>query len=320
MSKLILQIDGGGLKGTIPACILDNFEKKVGKCCEVFDLITGTSTGAIIGGILATGETDAHTIHDMYLNQGAKLFTPKVPWFPLLGTFVTGAKYSRQPFIDYIDKFTSKKKMSEVKTKFMATTMNLCSGRTHFVYSTDPYEQNYTVTQVISWSALSAAAFFGKINVPDFVWDDYLPDGTIVPDLKGGVFQDGGQGIENCTLGAATTFSIAKKWFDEEVVILSLGCGEYHERVNYDDASKTGWVGQVCDFFTQARNEASVMQYMAANCLSISRKENYTLVRVNCNLPKEADMLDGVKWISTYENLGNQLKDSIPFDLFIKRE
>jgi patatin-like phospholipase/acyl hydrolase len=46
MSKKILQIDGGGLKGIIPATVLAHFEEVLRKrCSEVFDLITGTSTG-----------------------------------------------------------------------------------------------------------------------------------------------------------------------------------------------------------------------------------------------------------------------------------
>jgi uncharacterized protein len=317
MAKKILQIDGGGLKGVIPATVLANFEQVLGKqCCEVFDLITGTSTGAIIGGVLATGVTEAKELRDMYVKKGPQLFTPRVPFAPILGQLVMGSKYDRQPFIDQIMKYTGGMKMRDVKTKFMATTMNLCSGRTHYVYSTDPLEMDYTVCQVISWSALSAAAYFGKINEPDFVWDDFLPDGKVTQNIQGAVFQDGGQGVNNCTLGAATIESIAKKWFDEEVIILSLGCGEYHRRVPYDIASKKGMIGQVMEFLSQARNEAAFVQYMEARCLSIFRKANYKLVRINCSLPKKADKLDGVKWIDTYADLGNQIKDSIPFDLF----
>jgi patatin-like phospholipase/acyl hydrolase len=315
--KRVLQIDGGGLRGCIPATILDNFEKVKGKpCCEIFDLITGTSTGAIIGGVLASGVTSAETIHKMYVDQGAKLFTPKVPLIPFFGTLFTGAKYNRKPFIDLLKKYTGMKLMSELRTAFMATSFSLCSGRTHFIYSSDEYEKTYPVWEVISWSALSAAAYFGKINVPEFIWDDFLPDGTVKEDIKGAAFQDGGQGINNCTLGAATTMAIANKWFDEQVVILSLGCGDYHHTEDYNTASKTGWVGQVVDFMTQARSESMVTQYMGSRLISIKRKENYTLVRVNCSLPKKLDTLDGVKYIKEYENAGNQLKNTIPFDLF----
>ena len=56
MSKLIkvLSIDGGGIRGVIPAMVLAAVEKAAGKpTCRLFDLISGTSTG----GILALGLT-----------------------------------------------------------------------------------------------------------------------------------------------------------------------------------------------------------------------------------------------------------------------
>ncbi|HVN47921.1 MAG TPA: patatin-like phospholipase family protein [Bacteroidota bacterium] len=317
MAKKILQIDGGGLKGVIPAVILENFEKVLGKqCCEVFDLITGTSTGAIIGGVLASGVTDAHAIREMYVEHGKKLFTPRVPFAPMIGTLLFGSKYERTPFQKQLKDLTNEKTLGKLKTIFMATAFNLCSGRTHFIYSSDESEQHYPLWEVISWSALSAAAYFGKIDVPEFLWDNYQPDGTVVENMQGAVFQDGGQGINNCTLSEATTYAIAKKWFDEEVIILSLGCGDSRGPLPYSNASRTGLVGQVIDYFTQARGESTINQYLDARYLSIARKNNITLVRLDCALSSAQDMLDGVNHIAEYVTLGEAMMNKIPFDLF----
>ena len=50
--KAILSIDGGGIRGAIPAVVLDEIEKRAkAPICELFDVIAGTSTG----GILALG-------------------------------------------------------------------------------------------------------------------------------------------------------------------------------------------------------------------------------------------------------------------------
>jgi patatin-like phospholipase/acyl hydrolase len=55
----VLSIDGGGVRGIVAAIVLDALEgefKAVGKACSVadcFDLIAGTSSGAIIAGALA---------------------------------------------------------------------------------------------------------------------------------------------------------------------------------------------------------------------------------------------------------------------------
>ena len=51
----VLTIDGGGIRGIIPAAVLTDLERRVAPraIADVFDLIVGTSTG----GILALGLT-----------------------------------------------------------------------------------------------------------------------------------------------------------------------------------------------------------------------------------------------------------------------
>ncbi len=50
--KKILSIDGGGIRGVIPAMIMAEIESRTGKrIADMFDMIAGTSTG----GILALG-------------------------------------------------------------------------------------------------------------------------------------------------------------------------------------------------------------------------------------------------------------------------
>jgi patatin-like phospholipase/acyl hydrolase len=52
----ILSLDGGGAKGFYTLGVLKEVEAKLGrKICEGFDLIFGTSTGAIIAALLALG-------------------------------------------------------------------------------------------------------------------------------------------------------------------------------------------------------------------------------------------------------------------------
>jgi predicted acylesterase/phospholipase RssA len=62
----ILSLDGGGAKGFYTLGILREIEGMVGRpLCERFDLIFGTSTGAIIAALLALGKT-VKEISDLY--------------------------------------------------------------------------------------------------------------------------------------------------------------------------------------------------------------------------------------------------------------
>jgi patatin-like phospholipase/acyl hydrolase len=77
----ILSIDGGGIRGTLPAAILAELEDRYlgGKSAgDYFDLITGTSTGGIIGLGLSIGKT-ARSILDLYIDHGQEVF-PTVRW------------------------------------------------------------------------------------------------------------------------------------------------------------------------------------------------------------------------------------------------
>ena len=53
----ILSIDGGGIRGLIPATYLVEMEKRLGRpICQLFDLIAGTSTGGIIAATLTLAD------------------------------------------------------------------------------------------------------------------------------------------------------------------------------------------------------------------------------------------------------------------------
>lgn len=78
----ILSIDGGGIRGIIPAKILALLEEELNKCgmstriCDYFDMICGTSTGGIIAIGLGLGMS-ANDILKMYIENGEAIFPHK---------------------------------------------------------------------------------------------------------------------------------------------------------------------------------------------------------------------------------------------------
>jgi len=78
----ILSIDGGGIRGVIPAALLTHIEAKTGKrIAEMFDMIVGTSTGGILAAGLAVEgakgkpKYTAQELLDLYVDQGRTIFT-----------------------------------------------------------------------------------------------------------------------------------------------------------------------------------------------------------------------------------------------------
>ena len=83
--RTVLSIDGGGIRGIIPALVLDYLEQASNKSIsELFDLSVGTSSGGIIA--LGIAQADAqgkpkYTAHDLaefFENSGRKIFQKTV--------------------------------------------------------------------------------------------------------------------------------------------------------------------------------------------------------------------------------------------------
>ena len=89
-SKRILALDGGGIRGLLTLGFLERIETLLRErhqnpdllLCDYFDLIGGTSTGAIIAAGLALGLSVTEA-QDLYLRLGAAAFTSALPtWVP----------------------------------------------------------------------------------------------------------------------------------------------------------------------------------------------------------------------------------------------
>jgi patatin-like phospholipase/acyl hydrolase len=88
----ILSIDGGGIRGLLPATFLCEIESKIKEpIWKYFDLITGTSTGGIIALALAAGYT-CEKIQKMYDEMASKVF-PKKVWIHKLFAACLGSIY-----------------------------------------------------------------------------------------------------------------------------------------------------------------------------------------------------------------------------------
>ncbi|HLZ29075.1 MAG TPA: patatin-like phospholipase family protein [Chloroflexota bacterium] len=95
----VLAVDGGGIRGIIPALVLAEIERRTQRpTCELFDLVSGTSTGGIIAlGLVKPGpdgkvQKSAADIVNIYVQTGSRIF-PQTFLQGLHVGLVRGAKY-----------------------------------------------------------------------------------------------------------------------------------------------------------------------------------------------------------------------------------
>lgn len=157
----ILALDGGGMRGYMTAIILAQLEDHLGKpCSEIFDMITGVSTGSIIAGALATG-MPARRVKDLYQELGPVVFEKPRGFLRWLFS-------SRYPS-DGLQKVLSDhfpNDMSEVKTKLMTYAVRM-SGRTITPVFWKSWRDDKP--QPLMWKAMMASgaapAFFDTVQV-----------------------------------------------------------------------------------------------------------------------------------------------------------
>src|SRR3954451_13944398 len=83
----LLALDGGGIRGVIPARALMAIEERMGRpTCELFDMVAGTSTGGIIAlGLTKPAKAHGHdpkykasALLDLYLKDGRRIFPDSI--------------------------------------------------------------------------------------------------------------------------------------------------------------------------------------------------------------------------------------------------
>lgn len=124
----VLAIDGGGVRGVIPARILQEIEERTGKpISELFDLVVGTSTGSIIAGGLNVPDPDnpkkpKYSAKDMlgfYLHDAPEIF-PEVRFRQIKHVLPgTTGFYDPKPFEEILKKKMGDARMEDSLTHLM---------------------------------------------------------------------------------------------------------------------------------------------------------------------------------------------------------
>lgn len=195
MNKTILCIDGGGVKGLIPAMLLRNLEERLGiPLHQAFDLIVGTSTGGIIAVALGMG-VSCDDIVNLYRNRCHEMFHRSL--WSLRG--LLSSKYTNVGMDRILQETLGELTLGEAKTPIGVTVMRAVDHHSMVWSSTDH-------PHIPAWRAARATAsaptFFSPV---DGYWD-------------GGCWANNpaGVGYLNATM----------MWPSANIRVLSLGCGE----------------------------------------------------------------------------------------------
>ena len=276
----ILSIDGGGIRGIVPAYWACEIEKRAHKpIAHLFNMLAGTSTGGIISAGLSYPDTDeyspkyrAYELLDIYRHRGTEIF-PTYNW--IMGKLnvvmsIVGSKYDDRGRKDLFEELLGKARICSSLTELVIPAANeeyILS--THLFNRFDArYDEMYNDYYVDALMSTSAAPY-------------YFPSYEI---KNKGFFLDGGVHVNN---PAGVACAEAKRYgvSHNDIHLVSMGTGAYVPGL-LDESS---WRSMLFSTETNLKNRGAL--YWAAHLKDVS-------LEAQC----------GNTDIAMYESLGSKYK------------
>jgi patatin-like phospholipase/acyl hydrolase len=318
MTFRILSLDGGGIRGAFTASLLAEIEKRFGmRVGDYFDLVAGTSTGALIAVAVSAG-LPASQIAELYQKAGPEIFKPRPDYQPAklrhripISVFrrslqkripvrmddVMQTKYdSARLKSALLEVFGEEKIGSLQKCRVVIPSVDVTAGKV-VVFKTPhlPYLSRDRHEPIVNALLATTAA------------PTYFPHAVLD---AGGAFLDGGLWANNPSLVAYTeamkiqldcTREVDPQFAPKDVQILSIGTGQQHYSLSPPGGNAgLGWWGpRVFDVM-------SMSQSQGVNChLKYLIGERYR--RVNFDLPDSTWTLDAVQHLDALIHKGRKV-------------
>jgi hypothetical protein len=219
--RRILSIDGGGIRGLIPATLLAALERATGAPArDHFDFVTGTSTGAILAAGVAAGFS-GDQLASLYRRRGPELFR-QVPVLSLLRRIVRGQLYDVARLRGMIAEELGDRagwRVNDVPGDIMVTAKALDDGHPWYFVKDRPGEN---------------AGRTGKLSLVDCVTASAAAPTYFAPwPIEGiGLLVDGGTGVAGNPVYQACVeaFEYTGSYRPEDTIVVSLGTGRFLER------------------------------------------------------------------------------------------
>ncbi len=229
--KNILSIDGGGIRGIIPLACLIELEKVKGQPSrEIFDMVAGTSTGAVIAAGLAIGMS-ARGLMAMYRNMAESAFQAIPFWQVALN--LGNHRYSSEFVSQILDQMGADREINSLPIDIFITGKNTVTSRTDFFVRDN--EGNASV-----WGRLPLKdAVLASTAVPT-----YFPAHSATLDGVTHSWVDGGVGISGNPCYQAAVEAIhysAGAYPPGDTRMLSFGTGRTPHPIDAHKASFLQW-------------------------------------------------------------------------------
>ncbi|RTL69273.1 MAG: patatin [Hyphomicrobiales bacterium] len=280
----VLAIDGGGTRGIIPALILQEIEKRTGQpIYRSFDLIAGTSTGAILAlGLTRPSDADArepaYTAADIvrfYEEHGAEIFPHWPPAVRALRRIFRPA-YDVDTLEQIYATFFSDVRLQEALTNLLIPVYDIEDGRRVWFTALGTHSQ--VLMRELVRGATAAPTYLPPARIYTHARN---PAKSAVAAVDGALFANN---------PAQTAFEAAqtlRAGNDKSVLLLSLGTGATRRPAKFEEAWGWGVLGWMDPLLEIAYSDPSI-----DHALRLVMEPKHTYVRLQPDLGSPAIALD----------------------------
>jgi patatin-like phospholipase/acyl hydrolase len=327
----ILSIDGGGMRGIIPAMILEEIERRSKKpIYELFDVIVGTSTGGIIALGLTLPDPQnpdkpryrAKDLVAFYEKEGEKIF-PEVPF--KAARALLGPQYSPDGIEEVLKSYFGKAYLFDALTNVIIPAYEI-EDRMHVFFST--YDKNFFPYYMweVARAASAAPTYFPPFRVPRATeLDGSKRKKNYFALIDGGVFAND-PSIHAIISAKRLEYDYFQKPDDpvHSFLLLSIGTGRVPSTISFEEAWNWGlinWAKPLVDIMFSDPGRTDDARSLATPISVFYRLQPDTLVASTAGLDNWSQTnLQQLKKIAiNYINRNNYILDNIVRDLLTER-
>ena len=150
----VLAIDGGGIRGLIPALVLTEIERRSQRrIFELFDLIAGTSTGGILAcALCAPDPLPALEVVKIYEEEGPEIFSIALAQRIRSAGGLLDEKYDSAALDRALERFLADKRLSEAQPNLIVPAYDTAEPGPYFFKSRKARETPRPTTSRCRWS------------------------------------------------------------------------------------------------------------------------------------------------------------------------
>jgi len=234
----ILSIDGGGIRGLVPAIVLADLERRAGRPAhELFDLVAGTSTGGIIacGLVHPTAPRSGEQLAELYREDGPRIF--RLPLGQRIGTGfgLFDERYGTDGIDEVLERELGDATLASARRDLLLTAYDLESRQPYLYKSWRPGAERQTLREAARATS-AAPTYFEPLRAVD------PRTGERMSLIDGAVFAN------NPSLCALA--EVRRRGLPGAPRLVSLGTGELTRRIPHEEAADWGlaeWVRPVLD-------------------------------------------------------------------------